>query len=367
MPGRSKGARLWLRRERRGDAGTRSARWFIRDGSHIESTGCVAHDLAGAERALSRYVATKHARASAGNRNRHPSIIPIADILMIYLQAKAVAHARPEETKQRIRALAGFFGDKMLSYVNGNTCRAYAETRPAVGGRRELEDFRAAINHHRREGLCSEVVEVVLPPPPASRDRWLTRQEAARAIRAAWRYREVQNFKGTDRRTRQHIARFILVGIYTGTRASAICGAALQPTPGRGWIDLDRGVFYRRPAGKRETKKRQPPVPLPTPLLAHMRRWARNGQRFVVEWNGEPVARVSRAFASVIKDAKLEDVTPHVLRHTSATWLMQAGTDPWQAAGYLGMTLEMLMNRYGHHHPEYLARAKSAFERMKRA
>jgi hypothetical protein len=64
------------------------------------------------------------------------------------------------------------------------------------------------------------------------------------------------------------------VALYTGTRASAVCGAALQPTEGRGFIDLARGVFYRRPAGRRETTKRAPPIPLPDRLLAHLRRWA---------------------------------------------------------------------------------------------
>lgn len=58
------------------------------------------------------------------------------------------------------------------------------------------------------------------------------------------------------------------------------------------------------------------------------------------------------------------DVTPHVLRHTAATWLMQAGTDMWEAAGYLGMTVETLSARYGHHHPDHLAGAKRAFSRL---
>jgi integrase len=157
------------------------------------------------------------------------------------------------------------------------------------------------------------------------------------------------------------------VALYTGTRASAVCGAALQTTVGHGWVDLDRGVFYRRPAGRRETKKRQPPVPLPDQLLAHLRRWRRRGQRFAVEWNGDPVQRVNKAFANVVSAAGLgDDVTPHVLRHTAATWLMQAGTDLWEAAGYLGMTVEMLSQRYGHHHPDHLAGAKQAFTRHRK-
>jgi integrase len=126
-------------------------------------------------------------------------------------------------------------------------------------------------------------------------------------------------------------------------------------------------VFYRRAAGRRETKKRQPPVPLPDQLLAHLRRWKRRGQRFAVEWNGNPVQSVDKAFANVVTNAGLgADVTPHVLRHTAATWLMQAGTDVWEAAGYLGMTIEMLSQRYGHHHPDHLSGAKRAFMRHRK-
>ena len=38
---------------------------------------------------------------------------------------------------------------------------------------------------------------------------------------------------------------------------------------------------------------------------------------------------------------------------------MQNGTDPWQAAGYLGMSLKTLLETYGHHHPDHLKDAVS--------
>lgn len=362
MPRRGKGARLWLRKRR----GRRPV-WLIRDGSSQKGTGCAADDVVGAERALAAYIAGKHVR-DIRRGGHEPDQIPIADVLTIYLTDIVPGLSRPKETKGRIAALDRFFGDRMLSYVTGETCRAYAAQRSTdAAARRELEDLRAAINHHRREGLCNKVVEVVLPPERPPRERWLTRAEAARMIWSAWRYREIQKGQPTDRLSRQHVARFILMALYTGTRASAVCGAALQATAGHGWVDLDRGVFYRRPAGRRETKKRQPPVPLPDQLLAHLRRWKRRGQRFAVEWNGDPVRSVDKAFANVVAAAGLgKDVTPHVLRHTAATWLMQAGTDMWEAAGYLGMTVEMLSQRYGHHHPDHLAEAKSAFSRHRK-
>ena len=238
--------------------------------------------------------------------------------------------------------------------------------------RRELEDLRAAIRYYWENGYCTFQVPVALPPRSSPRVRWLTRSEAAHLLWTAWRLR--QNYKGstTARPTAQHVARFILVALYTGTRAGAICGAGLESSSDRGWVDLEHGVFYRRGAGVRETKKRQPPVRLPARLLAHLRRWHRLGlaQKAVVEWNGEPVRRINKAFRSVREAAGLgDDVVPHSLRHTAATWLAQAGVSVWEAAGFLGMSAETFERVYGHHHPDYQLAASEAvanFARQKR-
>jgi integrase len=371
-----KGARLWLRPERRNADGTLRERavWVIRDGSRKISTGFVTGDRADAERALGQHLAAKYQPDRA--RGRHPAEILIADVLAIYLTDVAPRHARGDETKQRVLTLDAWWADKTLAQVNGANCRAYVEHRtrqpwksakpgrtgvqprmvtPAAA-RRELEDMRAAINHHRREGLCSEIVSVVLPPRADARDRWLTRGEAARLLWAAWRARQVMRDKVTLRAVGRHIARFILVGLYTGTRSAAICSAALMPTVGRGHVDLEQGVFYRRAIGRRQTKKRQPPVKLSPRLLAHIRRWAAKGlaRRAVVEWNGTPVESVRKGFAAAVRAAGLGDeVTPHILRHTCATWLMQGGANLWDAAGFLGMTVQQLEAGYGHHHPDF--------------
>ena len=82
---------------------------------------------------------------------------------------------------------------------------------------------------------------------------------------------------------------------------------------GRGHVDLERGVFYRRAEGARETKKRQPPVRLPDRLLAHLRRWERLGiaKQAVVEWNGKPVRSVRKAFAAAVQAAGLDKHGSH--------------------------------------------------------
>ncbi len=80
----------------------------------------------------------------------------------------------------------------------------------------------------------------------------------------------------------------------------------------------------------------------------------------VVEWNGRPVRSVKKAFGSTAEGAGLPDVSAHTLRHTAATWLMQAGVDKWEAAGFLGMSVKILGRVYGHHHPRHPKQAALA-------
>ena len=370
MPRRNKGARLWLEPARRDPKGRllRRAIYVIRDGSTKRSTGFGEGEIEQAQRVLAEY---QIARYSAPRlRDRDPGSIKVADVISVYADDVVPKHARPKETAARLSQLLDYFGDETLLHINKRTCGTYVTHRGSQGAaRRELEDLRAAIRYYWENGYCTAQIPVALPPRSPARIRWLTRSEAARLLWTAWRLRQRQNGEITARATAQHVARFILVALYTGTRAGAICGAALKPTVGRGWVDLDRGVFYRRATGARETKKRQPPVRLPSRLLAHLRRWAdlRLANSAIVEWNGEPVKKINKAFRSVRAAAGLgSDVVPHTLRHTAATWLAQSGVSVWEAAGFLGMTAETFERVYGHHHPDYQLAASEAVARQKR-
>src|SRR6202007_416816 len=121
--------------------------------------------------------------------------------------------------------------------------------------------------------------------------------------------------------------------------------------------------YYRRKQGSVRTNKRQPTVPIPSRLLAHLRRWQRIDAeaKHFVEFNGRPVSSVKTAFKSAVRLAGIDSgVSPHTLRHTAATWLMQRGADPWQAAGFLGMTVDTLQRTYGHHHADHLSGPRQA-------
>ena len=370
MPRRRKGPRLWLRKPWKDRGTKRDAAWFILDGARQIPTGCAANEAQEAEQRLVEYIGQKYQPV---RKERDIEDILIADVLSIYLDDRVPLQARPEYARDRVRRLNEFWGARRLADINGASCRAYAEWSGSAGGsRRDLEDLRAAINHHSKEGLHRGVVRVTLPQRGTPRDRWLTRDEAAALIRACWTAREIQTqhrgaLKGqkivTDKRPSRHIARFILIALYTGTRASAVAAASPFKSVGRSYVDLDKGLFYRLAEGARATRKRQPPVPLPPRLLAHMRRWVEKkiAKEHFVEWNDKPVLSVTTGFRSAVRRAKLAGkVTPHTLRHTAATWLMQAGVPMWQASGFLGMTQATLESVYGHHHPDHLREAASA-------
>ena len=62
-------------------------------------------------------------------------------------------------------------------------------------------------------------------------------------------------------------------------------------------------------------------------------------------------------------DAGIEHCTRHDLRHTAITWAMQRGADKWAAAGFFGLTLDMIETTYGHHHPDHMKSAVEAISR----
>lgn len=146
---------------------------------------------------------------------------------------------------------------------------------------------------------------------------------------------------------------FILIGLYTGRRKEAILSLRWNQ------VDLEAGRIDFELPGRRRTSKKRGKIPIPARLLPHLRRARKRGTDlgYVLHINGERIKDIKRGFAGACKRASLEDVTPHTLRHTAATWLMQNQTDLWEASGYLAMSMETLSRTYGHHHPDYMQEA----------
>lgn len=393
MPRQAKPARLWLRPP----AGDREAVWVILHRGKQISTGCGETEIAEAERRLEEYLADRR-QPTSYQGPRDPAVVPVADVINVYLDEVVPKQANKPKAIERMGRLLDWWGDKMLSDVSPATCRAYTDHRNEArrkerqakkkkksgqdkvetgGSRRDLEDLRAAINHHAKRNLHKGVVMVELPPKGERRTAWLTRSEAAKLIWTCYRHgRTVRLPRGRSKGEKiesewhdlRHIARFIIMGLYTGSRPGAILTASIHAGANRSFIDLESGIFYRLAEGKAETNKRQPPAPIPARLLAHLRRWRDKKiiASHVVEWEGAPVKSIKVGWKRALDLSKIgKKATPHTLRHTAATWLMQLGVDIWEAAGYLGMSEQVLRDVYGHHHPDFMRNAADKITRKR--
>lgn len=348
MPRKAKGARLYIR-ERAG----REAVWVIRDGSGEVSTGICASDGGAAEKALADYLAHKH---TPDFSSTEPERVLIADCLALYAEEAAPRQKRSDMVAGAIRNLVEFFGGDKVSRITPSLCQRYVDWRtsqrqarytktedaPFVGtasARRELEILKAAFNYAYRERKLKYPVPVSLPGKSPARLRWLTKSEVARLLWAA---------RGGGGR---HVAKFILLALYTGSRKMAVLGLRWQPSEDAGWIDLKNQMLYRKGSRENETFKRRPPVPISNRLAAHLRIWQRRSTGpNVIQWEGDAVDSVRRSWESArIRAGLSEDVTPHVLRHTFATWALHAGTPTSLAAEAMGVSESIFRATYGHH------------------
>lgn len=372
MPRKPKGPRLYLR-SRRG----RDSVWVILDGKLEVGTGCSEGDFGEAEKVLQRYLVQKH--RPEWHRG-DPAEVKVADVLIYYGEEHVPSLAHPELVGYHMGPLIEFFGDKMCSYIEPQSCRTYRRGRVAgkIGRRgvkestagRELETLQAALNFAFKEKRLALPVLVALPPKAPRRERWLARSEVARLLAGALGIVPIACDIATQQpckwgrmfKPAYHVARFILIALYTGTRHEAILELRWEPNTAGGWFDLDRGVIYRRGQGEAETNKRRVPAPIPENLFPHVERWRRMTKLGPVEYAGRLIKKERRGFDRARSLGGLgEDVTPHVLKHTCITWMLQRNVPMWEVAGFTGTSERIIREVYGHHSPEHLPTAKRRF------
>jgi integrase len=323
MPRRSSGARLWWDRKRE--------TWTIIDGRARHRTGCGAAEIKQAERALRDYIESKHKPAEGPNPL-------LADVLAAYAEEHIAHVVSGKHILYDIGHLNRWWGTKKVSDISAATCRAYATTRNAgASSRRELAFLNAAIQHWKaNHAPMMSTPKIKLPPKPAPRQDFMTREQAAQFL---WKARRTP-----------HLSRFFLIGWYSGSRRAVITGLKWS------MINLETGIMQRKERGAVQTKKRSPPTRIGARLAAHLRRWKRmdGGSGHVVNFRGAPIKRPIRSWERVRIAAGLpEYVTPHVLRHSRATHMLKAGVPIWDAAAALGMSVKVLAEVYGHHAPDW--------------
>lgn len=238
--------------------------------------------------------------------------------------------------KEQVRR---YVDERRAAGAQGASAQHRKIVRPLSDGTliRELGVLRAALAWAVREKWITSAPFVERPSAPQPRERWLTHDEAAKLLAGA----------GSP-----HIQLFIALALYTAARA----GALLQLTWER--VDLRAGTIN---LGANRGKKRRAIIPI-VPELRGILELAVEAAttQFVIEFGGTPVASIKTGFRAAVRRAELLNVTPHVLRHTAATWMVQRNVPVSMIAAWLGNSEKMIRNVYGHHSPEWLKQAAAA-------
>ena len=268
----------------------------------------------------------------------------LAQILDAYARDRvAEGVASPVTLRNSCKQIAAILGEIEPWHLSQATVRRYARGRQADGRRpatviRELGALRAALHWAIREHWIDRAPAFRMPVAvPAARDRWLTKDEAARLLRAC---------------TAPHLRLFVLLALTTAARRQAIAELTWDR------VDLKVGLVDYGPGRGR---KRRAIVPI-TDRLVEALDQARGvaTTEYVVEFRARPAGNLKKSFAVACGRAGLAGVTPHTLRHTAATWMVNDGVPLAEVARFLGTTKAMVEEVYGKHSPDYLRRAAKA-------
>lgn len=204
--------------------------------------------------------------------------------------------------------------------------------------RTELARMIAALNYNKIS------TDLKLPATSPPRDRWLKPDEIDRLMKAAAAKRDKDG-------KLSRAERFLWLALETAGRRNAV----LELTWDR--VDFDTGVVHLAVPGRQETKKRRASVPMSPALRQVLTRALKERDKKEPLVVGGVVA--NKMVKAVAKDAKVENVSPHVLRHTAATNMARRGVPLWIIAKILGNTLAMVERVYAKHCPDDLRAAVS--------
>lgn len=270
----------------------------------------------------------------------------VVELVEAYLADKDKTAIRADNMRVAWKASKPHFGHLRPDQITREVCREYVKARYSLGRkpntvRKEIEIIRAGLNWHKKGDKA--IFELPSPPPP--KDRFLTKAEVRALTKASRQF--------------PHVRAFIALSIATGARQSAL----LELTWKR--VDFEKGLISLPRGDSEDTvRKSRAVVPMNTRARRYLRvLHAARQTGHVIEWGAQRVRSVKKGFATAARKAGLQDITPHVLRHTAASWMAMAGVPMLQISRYLGHSdTRVTERRYAHLHPDYLRRAAETLD-----
>lgn len=311
--------------------------WSTLTGTQRVSTG--TKDLGQAERERARFI--------AGLDNPEAPKQPTITYILDRYYKDHGSKARSSETiTHNINALKAFFGDLQPQHLSSGTLERYAKSRGKSDGTilRELGTLKAALRFGQGNRWIGPVPVFKMPvrqPPP--KDRWLTKGQVRKLLEAC---------------KSRHQRLFIRLALSTAARTSAILELKWES------VDFETGLIS---FGRGHGNKRRATVPMNGELrdaLEEAQQLALTD--YVIEYHGESIKRAYRAFSRLSTELGFK-CSPHILRHTAATWMAMDGVELSKIARFLGDSEKTVERVYAKFSPDYLKTAISALELGKAA
>jgi integrase len=175
------------------------------------------------------------------------------------------------------------------------------------------------------------------------RTRWLTREESEQLLEAA-----------TQEPHAAHLPDFILLALYTGMRSGEILGLEWRR------VDLQQSRILLEAVDQKNGKPGMVPLNsiARTAILARARYRAQYcpASRWVFcNRGGHRITSVKKSFSSAVLRAGIDHCTPHDLRRTFGSWLVQSGIPIQKVAKLLRHSdIRITDQIYAHLQPEQL-------------
>jgi len=288
--------------------GNAYAAWTVDGVRKRAALGVPYSPIEGAKNALRAFV-DSFQRTQTGNN-------PITgDVFERYLSKLEAERKNTMHPRSRIRRLTKFFGGVRVNSLTVEMCQGYAKASKAEGYSDwsiwgDLNIMRSALKWAGTQGkMCEFAVHQGLwnIKVPEGRTRVLTADEASALVESC---------------RMPHVRLFTLLCLLTGQRHAAVCGLRWEQVNFETKeIDFRLKKHERDVMDKSSTKGRGVMQMGPTLLAALSAAKSMASTPYVIEYNGSHVANCRQGFNVARDRAGLGlDVTPHVLRHTAATW-----------------------------------------------
>jgi len=250
--------------------------------------------------------------------------------------------------KTHLRWLDRFLSGRMLDEINRELLDSIMAARMAENVKnssvnRVNEVIRAVLRKACNEWeWIDRVPRIRMLPEPKRRVRWITREEADRLIEVL----------------PKHLVPAVKFSLETGLRRANVTGLLWSQ------IDLTRRTAWIHPDQAKARKAIA--VPLSAAAVIVIREQIGNHPTHVFSYHGNPIVQLNtKAWRKALVKVGIDNFRWHDLRHTWASWHVQAGTPLHVLQELGGWECVEMVRKYAHLSSEHLTEYVDRLSRLK--